>query len=90
MAGSDFPDVMETLKRTSKRWWPAVFAASRYVAYNALLAYHTWHIAVKDIWPQLTSWDKINVGCSVGLSILVAIGAVMNDKWSKARQPEEK
>ena len=76
---------METLRVQTKRWWPAAFAAARYVAYMALLTYHQWHISMKDQWNNLTEWDQINVICAIGLSILIALGAIMNDKWSKAR-----
>ena len=81
---------MDTIKKQTKRWWPAVFAAGRYITYNALLAYHSWHIAMKDQWSALTDWDRINVGCSIGLSVLVAIGAVMNGSWTKAAGDQPK
>lgn len=76
---------METIKRKTSQWWPAWLAALRYITYSALLAYHTWHVAVKDIWNQLTSWDQINVACSVGLNVLLALGAIMNGSWQKAK-----
>jgi len=81
---------METLKKVTTRFWPALFATLRYITYNALLSYHQWHIAVKDSWSALTDWDKINVSCNIGLSVLVALGAVMNDKWSRARNENNK
>jgi hypothetical protein len=77
---------METLRQQTVRWWPAAFAAARYVTYNALLTYHGWHIAMKDEWGKLSDWDQINVGCSVGLSVLVALGAIMNGSWHRSKE----
>lgn len=75
---------MDLIKLHTKRWLPAYLAAARYVTYNALLTYHSWHIAMKDQWMSLTNWDKINVVCSILLSVLVAFGAIMNGSWTKA------
>lgn len=75
---------METIKRHSARWWPAVFAAMRYVLFQTLVAYHAWIISVKDSWDQLANWDKYNMACLVALAALGAIGAVMNGSWQKA------
>lgn len=81
---------METLKRKSKLWFPAWMAAARYITYNALLSYHLWHTTIKDSWPTLTSWDKVNVACVVALSALTALGAIMNGTWNKAKEQETK
>jgi len=76
---------METLKQHTARWWPAVLGMARYVMYSAILTYHQWHVAMKDSWDSLTSWDQINVSCAVVLNMLVAIGAIMNGSWQKAK-----
>jgi len=76
---------METIKQHTARWWPALLAASRYILYSAVLSYHQWHVGMKDNWNALTQWDRINVGCTVILSILVALGAIMNGSWQKAK-----
>ena len=80
---------METIKHKSRLWFPAWMAALRYIIYNSLLSYHLWHTTVKDVWANLTSWDKINVLCVVLLSALTALGAVMNGSWNKAKEQDK-
>ena len=79
------PNLMETLKQTFNRHGASIAAMARYVTYAAVLSYSQWHISVKDSWTTLTSWDQINVACAVVLNMLVAIGAVMNGTWQKAK-----
>jgi len=76
---------METLKQTFNRHGASIAAMARYVTYAAVVSYSQWHISVKDSWTTLTSWDQINVTCAVVLNMLVAIGAVMNGTWQKAK-----
>ena len=76
---------METIKQHTARWWPAVLAAGRYIAYSAILSYHQWHVTMKDQWDTITQWDRINILCTVALSVLVALGAIMNGSWQKAK-----
>lgn len=77
---------METLRQQTVRWWPGVLAAVRYTLYNAVLTYHGWHTAMKDDWDKISDWDIINVGCLVGLSVLVALGAIMNGSWHRSKE----
>jgi hypothetical protein len=76
---------METLKQTFNRRGASIAAMARYVTYSAVLSYYQWHVSMKDGWDKITSWDQVNVACVVVLSMLVAIGAVMNGTWQKAK-----
>jgi hypothetical protein len=68
-----------------RRWFPAWFAATRYIVYNMALAYSGWLVAVKDQWSELSSWDHQNVAIIVLLAALTALGAVMNGTWQAAK-----
>lgn len=76
---------METLKQHTARWWLAWLAAARYILFQTLVAYHTWHIGMKDAWDKMTTWDYVNVGCLAILAALGALGAIMNGSWQKAK-----
>ena len=77
--------VMETIQRKAKNWWPAFFAATRYVAYNVLLTYSAWLHVVKDRWETLTSWDRYVIATELSLAALLALGAIMNGTWTEAK-----
>jgi len=79
---------MEKIQRKAKNWWPAIFAAARYVAYNVLLAYLTWLHVVKDRWDTLTMWDRHVLAAELGLAALLALGAIMNDRWTEAKNKD--
>lgn len=72
-----------------KNWFPAWFAATRYVAYNVALAYSGWLVSVKEHWGELSSWDYRNVTVILVLAALTALGAVMNGSWNEARKGEK-
>lgn len=76
---------METLKRESARWWPAMFAAGRYILLVNLTAAALWVDTVAPRWTELTSLDWTRFALAQAMSLLTTLGAVMNDKWSKAR-----
>lgn len=76
---------METLKRETARWWPAVFAAVRYVLIQQLTAIGLWLDAVTPRWGELSELDYYKFFVAQGISLLGTLGAVMNDKWHKAR-----
>lgn len=80
---------MSTLIRKGKVWWPALFAAARYVLYNVVLTYGTWLHSKKDSWDSLTSWDMHDVTVQLVLAMLVAIGAIMNRSWHIATEKEK-
>ena len=76
---------METLKRESARWWPAVIAAGRYILLTNLTAAALWLEAVTPRWAELTDLDWSKFWLSQAITCLTTVGAIMNDKWSKAR-----
>lgn len=76
---------METLRRESARWWPAVVAAIRYTALTNASAALLWLEAVTPRWAELTDLDWKKFWLSQFITFLTTVGAIMNDKWSKAR-----
>lgn len=68
-----------------KKWFPAWFAATRYVLYNVTLAYSGWLVSVKERWEDLSGWDYRNVSVILVLAALTALGAIMNGSWEKAK-----
>lgn len=80
---------MTTLIRKGKIWWPALFAAGRYVLYNVVLAYSVWLHANKDNWDKLSQWDYHDVATQLILAALVALGAIMNKTWHSAAEKDK-
>lgn len=62
-------------------------AAGRYVLLAVLAAFSGWLQQVgKAGWESLTSYDVVFVSCALGISALTALGAVMNGRWSEAKE----
>jgi hypothetical protein len=68
-----------------KQWGPAMFTAARYVIYSMFVALQAWLISVKERWADISTWDWWSLACALSLAGLTALGAVMNDSWSKAK-----
>lgn len=79
---------MEKFRPKVKNWWPAFFAAGRYVAYYVLSSYLAWLHVVKDSWETLDRWDFHVLAAKLGLDALMALGAVMNGTWSAAKNKD--
>lgn len=76
---------MEQIKKTTKAWWPAWLAAIRYILLVCLTEFGVWLSAVSDRWDSLGTLDWLKLGVSQAVLFLGVLGAVMNDKWSKAK-----
>ena len=76
---------METIRRKTTTWWPAWIAAARYVLLIQLGAVSTWLETVTPRWYELTTLDWTKFGVGQAVLFLGTMGAIMNDKWSKAR-----
>lgn len=80
---------METLKKQSARWWPAWVAATRYVLLIQFGALATWLEVVTPRWGELNSLDWAKLAVGQFCLFLGTMGAVMNDKWQKARESQK-
>jgi len=80
---------MKRLLHRAKVWGPAVFAVVRYVLYNMVLTYSVWLHANKDNWNVLTDWDMHDISTQLILSMLIALGAVMNKSWKTATDKDK-
>lgn len=80
---------METVKRTTIRWWPAWLAALRYCLLTNLTALSIWLEAVTPRWDTLTDIDWMKLVVSQAVTFLGTLGAIMNDRWSKARNTQQ-
>lgn len=76
---------MEQIKRTTNRWLPAWLAAARYTLLIQLGAVSSWLENITPRWDTLTTLDWLKFIVAQAVLLLGTIGAIMNDKWSKAR-----
>lgn len=70
----------------TKKHYAAWLAMARYVMYAVLVTFSDWLRQLgEDKWNNLTSYETTSLVTSLGLSALVAIGAIMNNRWHEAK-----
>jgi len=74
----------------SAKRFAACVAMARYVSYAVLITFSEWlRQAGEQKWDQMTSYETASLLTSLGLSALVAIGAIMNGSWHEARTTDK-
>lgn len=74
----------------NKKHVSAWLAMARYTAFSVLTAFSAWLQQVgPDKWEKLTVYDWVTLAVALGLAALTAIGAVMNGRWTEAKNETE-